>query len=231
MSVSQSIKQWWPLASSLDLVCAANDVVASAVLTEVTRFTNERVSLDQVPFTSLHQIFDSTSAFTSVPTVFFVLPTCSDWTVLWNNSFLCDGYDSLCWCLTTNHGLTTLHWSCSDGDAVFQAGSSFTYRAQSGSELNERSVACCKNDGLWEFHAVGKPLPEEDLAAYSARRKRDRLNEQGVLKLLRRLGARPWEDDFYQPGTAVRIKRESYPNTISQKKFSEFACSKAEIKM
>jgi hypothetical protein len=31
--------------------------------------------------------------------------------VLWNNSFLCDGYDSLCWCLTSHHDLTTIHWA------------------------------------------------------------------------------------------------------------------------
>jgi hypothetical protein len=70
---------------------------------------------------------------------------------------------------------------------------------------------------------MGEPLPEEELPAYSARRKRDRLNEQGILKLLGRLGAWQWDDDFYLPGEAFRIERIAYPSTISQKKFPEFA--------
>ena len=37
------------------------------------------------------------SVFTNVSTCYLVLPTHSRWTVRWNNSFLCDGYDSLCW--------------------------------------------------------------------------------------------------------------------------------------
>ena len=72
----------------------------------------------------------------------------------------------------------------------------------------------------------GEPLPEEDLPAYSARRKRDRLQEQGMLKLLDRLGARPWEDEFYLPGEAFRIERIAYPDTISRKEFTEFACKR-----
>src|SRR5262249_39280380 len=172
----------------------------------------------------------SVAVFTNVPTVYFVLPTRSDWSVLWYNSFLCDGYDSLCWCLATNHALTTMHWRSSDEDAVFQAGSSFTFRRPSESRLSERSGYCGKNDERWEFHAVGEPLPEEHLQAYSARRKRDRLHEQGMLKLLERLGARPWQDEFYLPGEAFRIERVGYPNTISQKRFPEFACKRAECR-
>jgi hypothetical protein len=95
-----------------------------------------------------------------------------------------------------------MHWCSSDGDAVFQAGSSFTFRRKSEAELTERSVHCGKNDTRWFFDAVREPLPEEDLAAYSARRKQDRLNEQAMVKLLDKLGARPWYDDFYRAGDA-----------------------------
>jgi hypothetical protein len=229
LPISEALQQWWPLPDSLDLVRAPTKVVAAAVLAEVTRFVaGERLSSAWVPFLSLDQLFGSVAVFTNVPTAYFELPTQSEWTVLWYNSFLCDGYDSLCWCLTTNHALDTMHWRSSDEDAAFQAGSSFTFRRQSESGLSERSVYCCKNDERWEFHAVGEPLSEENLAAYSARRKRDRLNEQGMLQLLERLGARPWEDVFYQSGEAFRIERIGYPSTISQKRFSEFACKRAE---
>ena len=230
MPISEAFQRWWPLPDSLDLVRAPIKVAASAVLTEVTRFVEGgQLSSTWVPFASVDQVFGSVAIFTNVPTVFFVLPTHSDWTVLWNNSFLCDGYDSLCWCLTTNHAMTTMHWRSSDEDAVFQAGSSFTFRSHAESRLNERSVYCCKNDKRWEFDAVGGPLPEEDLPAYLARRKRDRLNEQGMLNFLRKLGARPWEDDFYQAGEAFRIERIAYPGTISQKRFPAFACKRVRF--
>lgn len=228
MPISEAVQRWWPLPDSLDLVRAPIKIVASAVLREVTRFVDGgQLSSTWVPFSSLDQLFGSVTVFANVPTVFFVLPTYSDWSVLWNNSFLCDGYDSLCWCLTVNHGLTTLHWHSSDEDAVFQAGSAFTFRKSSESGLKERSVYCCKHDERWEFHVVGEPLPEEDLAAYSARRKRDRLNEQGMLNLLHKLGARPWKDDFYRIGESFRIERLAYPDRIIKKRFPEFACQRA----
>jgi hypothetical protein len=229
--ISEAVQRWWPLPDSLDLVRAPIKVVAAAVLAEVTRFVaGAQLSCAWVTFSSLDQVFGSVAVFTNVPTVYFVLPTRSDWTVLWNNSFLCDGYDSLCWCLTTNHGLATMHWRSSDEDAVFQAGSSFTFRRQTDSGSSERSVYCGKNDKRWEFHTVGEPLREEDLAAYSARRKRDRLNEQGMLQMLGRLGARPWEDEFYLPSEAFRIEHVGYPNAISQKRFPEFARKPAECR-
>jgi hypothetical protein len=231
VTISEAIQRWWPLPGSLDLVRAPTTVAASAVLAEVTRFVaGGPLSSAWVPFASLDQVFGSVAVFTNVPTVYFVLPTRSDWSVLWNNSFLCDGYDSLCWCLATNHALTTMHWQSSDEDAVFQAGSSFTFRRSSASGLSERSVYCGKNDDGWDFDAVGTPLPEEDLQAYSARRKRDRLHEQGMLKLLDRLGAKPWQEEFYLPGEAFRIERVAYPDTIIQKKFRDFACKRAECR-
>jgi hypothetical protein len=121
-----------------------------------------------------------------------------------------------------------MHWRSSDEDAVFQAGSSFTFRRQSELGMSERSVYCGKNDQRWEFHAAGEPLLEEDLASYAARRKRDRLNEHGMLKLLARLGAHPWDDDFYPVGEAFRIERVAFPGTISQKTFKDFACQRPE---
>src|SRR5215218_9060395 len=155
---SESIQRWWPATQSLDLVEGPVEAVAKAVETEVRRFVRgEPVATAWQPFPSLDAAFGMASDFANVPTVYLVLPTRSRWTVLWNNSFLCDGYDSLCWCLTTNHRLGTMHWRSSDEDAVFQAGSSFTFRNQSESGLNERSVYCGKNDERWEFHAVGEP--------------------------------------------------------------------------
>jgi hypothetical protein len=82
MSIGEDIKRYWPLPRSLDLVCASFDVVSDAVLTEVSRFAGkEALTSGHISFASLGHLFGSVSLFTNVPTVFFVLPTHSDWTV------------------------------------------------------------------------------------------------------------------------------------------------------
>jgi hypothetical protein len=58
-------------------------------------------------------------------------------------------------------------------------------------------VYCCNQGSRWHFEQSGEPLPEEDLQRYNASRKRDRLNEEGIMVLLDRMGARPWREDYY----------------------------------
>lgn len=197
-----AIRAWWPSTQSLDLVEGPAQDVAEATHVEFTRFAaGERVVASRHRFADLDSAFQSVPDFENVVTFLLVLPTRSKWTVLWNNSFLCDGYDSLCWCLTLNHGLTTMHWGAHDEWTTFQSGASFTYRRRGATDVAERSVYSGQEDKRWLFHATGEPLDEENTAEYAARRKRDRLNEQSVLSLLQRLGARPWSEDFYDlPG-------------------------------
>lgn len=192
------IRHWWPTTQSLDLVEGPVSVVAKAVQAEFSRFMDgETIEAGWHQFQSLGEAFQSAPQFHNVPTVILALPTRSKWTVLWNNSFLCDGYDSLCWCLAINHGLTTVHWSAHDDGTTFQTGASFIHRRLRGEILEERGVANAREDKRWVFHVSGPPLPEERLDEYGAARKRDRLNEQNLLALLGRLGARPWSADFY----------------------------------
>ena len=54
-----------------------------------------------------------------------------------------------------------------------------------------------REDKRWFFYQSGDPIAEEDVAAYDAKRKRDRLNEHQVALLLARLGAKPWSEEFY----------------------------------
>jgi hypothetical protein len=216
--------KWWPLPRSLDLVLGPVEAVADAMLAEVSRFLQgQPLSSGWVQTPSLDSMFGSINWFTNVPTVFYILPTRSAWTVLWNNSYLCDGYDSLCWNLTRNHGLQTMHWISSDEDSTMQAGTSFTFRSGSGEAMVERSVYCGRNDRRWIFEAYGEPLPEEDLAGYTSRRTRDRLNEKRLMALLESLGSRPWDETFYALGDykAFRVERTSYPTSISRKQFAE----------
>lgn len=164
----------------------------------------------------LDAVFAAPPEFANVPTWFVALPTRSRWVVLWNNSFLCDGYDSLCWCLTRNHGLTTVHWSAHDTTTTFQPGAAFHHRRRDGEALVERSVSCSATDGRWAFAERGEPLPEEDLSGYGARRKRDRLDERRVAALLARLGAEPWAEGFYEVADrpCFVVRRTAPPATV-----------------
>jgi hypothetical protein len=212
------IGKWWPATQSLDLVEGPVADVAAAVEAEVRRIVNgQPVSASWTAVDDLEAAFSIPSVFTNVPTCYLVLPTHSRWTVLWNNSFLCDGYDSLCWCLTERYGLTTMHWFAHDGWTTMQSGAGFTHRRRDGVQIVERSVYCAQEDKQWHFQAVGTPLPEELLEQYSASRKRDRLNEAVMMSLLRRLGADPWNDAFYAvtEREIFVLERLEIPATIS----------------
>jgi len=217
---SQTIQQWWPITQALDLVEGSVAAVAAAVHTEVSRFVaDEPVTSSWEAFASLDAAFGAAPEFSNVPTFHLVLPSNSKWTVLWNNSFLCDGYDSLCHCLTHNHGLTTVHWSAHDELTTFQPGASFHHRYAKGVTVVERSVHVAQTDGRWDFFQSGPLLPEENVQLYTARRKRDRLNEEHLSQLLSRLGASPWSEDFYAlPGRCFTIHRTAPPQTITKRR-------------
>ena len=218
---SKTLERWWPTTQSLDLVDGPVERVAEAVHAEVARFVGaDSVASSWTTFQSLEAAFDAAPDFTNVPTYFLVLPTRSNWTVLWNNSFLCDGYDALCWCLTANHRLTTLHWCAHDDWTTFQSGASFCYRRWHETKVVERSVYVAQEDKHWVFTQRGETLPEEDVDAYAAKRKKDRLNEELMSRLLTRLGAAPWQEDFYAVPEARSfvIRRTSMPSTVLHKR-------------
>lgn len=195
---SDAIQRWWPTTQSLDLVEGTVEAVASAVEAEVERcLAGERLASAWIDCPSFSDALREAREFANVPTLYLVLPTTSRWCVLWNNSFLCDGYDSLCFCLTANHGLTTVHWSAHDEPTTFQAGATFRHRRRHDGAVVERAVAVAQEDRRWLFHQSGEPLPEEDVGMYAARRKKDRLNESLMVELLARLGASPWQESFY----------------------------------
>jgi hypothetical protein len=165
---------------------------------EFTRFAaGDPVQAEWCKFAGLDEAFGSAPGFANVVSHIVALPTHSEWTVLWNNSFLCDGYDSLCWCITTHHGLTTLHWAAHDDWTTFQSGARFTFRERDAAEFRERTVYVGQEDKRWLFHESGSPLPEENTSNYAARLKRDRLNERTLLAMLEALGARPWSEAYY----------------------------------
>jgi hypothetical protein len=216
-------QDWFPLGVAIDLVEGDVREVADAVKTQVGRWTG-REGLEELEskHTDWNSLFGSIDVFTNVPTKFFCIPTNSQWTALWTNCFLCDGYDSLCLCLTKNHGLRTIHWKASDEPGIFQPGTNFCHRAISSvGELEERIVHCSQQDTRWEFHENGPALPEEDLSLYNARDKRRRFNEEISIELLGRLGAEPREQRFYDFSRPVRIiERIGFPDTVSREDFA-----------
>jgi len=219
------LRELRPLADSLDMVLGSCAEIAEAVCGEVRRFTKESdIKIDSFKFSSVFEVFESVQTFANVPLTHFVLPTGSPWTVLWFDSFLFDGYDSLCHNLTQRFGFETLHWRSSDKDSKFLRGSSFTHRKSIDGKVSKRSVYCCVEDSRrWYIETHGEPLEAEDLSVYTAKRISDRLNEQLMTDFLGRLGAFPLDSGFYAiPQNPVSIiRRSSYPETIITKNRAE----------
>ncbi len=221
---SRTIENWWPTTQSLDLVEGSTERVAKAVHDEVRRFVKgETLRSSWEAFPDLDAAFRSVKRYTNVPSVFLVLPTRSKWSVLWNNCFLCNGYLSLCVCLTRNHGLRTMHWSAHDRLTSFQAGAHFEHLRLEGGELRKRYVYVGQQERRWHYYEGGEPLPEEDLKGYEARRKRDRLNEERMASLLSSLGATPWQEEFYAipPARTFVLRRPDLPPTVSDRSVAQ----------
>lgn len=215
---SSVIRKWWPLGQSLDLIEGSAEQVARAVGVELARIVpNESLLAEAVSCVDLEGVFSTLRYLSTVPTVFVVAPTHSKWSVLLVNGALCDGYDAMCHCLTSNHGLTTVHWSAHDDQTTFQPGAGFTHRRMVDGVMVQRSVQTAANDGRWTFVEVGEPLPEEDIPRYAARKKRERLDEASMQALLGRLGARPWSSEFYAlPGRCHVLSRSCPPATVDR---------------
>ncbi len=195
----------WPFLMSLDLVRAPADDCAAAVNAEFSRFARGQ-AIQETTFTfgSLATLFSEPDAFFVSPTRIYVVPTRTDWTVLWNNSFHCSGYDSLCHCLTLNHGLETFHFKASDEDAFFLAGTLIRHRFPTGGEPLLRSIQASKGDsGRWVWYESGPIQAYEDARNYTARRKKDRLNEAIVADYLATLGCDPRQESVYDGAAQV----------------------------
>lgn len=69
-----------------------------------------------------------------------------------------------------------------------------------------RTVRLMLNDsGAYDFYQTGVPLPEEDLSSYRLRRKRDRMNNEILLDLARKLGFCFAEDEFWECSDGFRV--------------------------
>jgi hypothetical protein len=60
-----------------------------------------------------------------------------------------------------------------------------------------RSIGASNDGGRWVFDQYGAPFDFENLAAYNARRKRERFTREMLQEYLRHFEIRPFDDDFY----------------------------------
>ena len=213
MTKSQEIMRWWPLTQSLDLVKATPKQTSVAVKKIFSQFTDpEPLRVRSTNFDGFDDAFSSVRKLANVPTLFLVFPTHSKWSVLWSNSFLCNGYDSLCYNLARLFQCETIHFNASDS-----SGTLVTFRRHDGAPMLERTVYSIKEDSHWTFYQGGEPLPCENLENYRARRKRDRLNETSLMEMFALIGIHPWSVDFYDFSgqECYRIQRLRVPKTIT----------------
>jgi hypothetical protein len=74
----------------------------------------------------------------------------------------------------------------------------FVYQAFSPSgQPTNRSVSVHQETKVWEFKQWGDPLPFEEIGAYSAKLKRDRLNIDMIERYCRHLGIELFDPEFY----------------------------------
>lgn len=197
-------EDWWPLGQSMILVRAPFRRAATALQNQAYEW-QQRVGaihrFDWLRVSCIDELFRSVETFTTGPLTYYSLPTKGDWTVIWCNSSACTGHESLAHCLTGFQKLETIHFYCTDRNSTQLAGTHFTYRKPTATEaIIQRDVYCCNQGSRWSFRQDGEPLPEEDLERYAAKRKRDRLNEEGFMALLGRLGVQPWLENTYDFG-------------------------------
>jgi hypothetical protein len=189
---------WWPVFQSLVLAKAPARDVAQALASQ--RGAGSRASRPSwLPFLrqgarglprpgtfaairvkSLAELFCSIERYSGGNE--YVLPTRSPWSVVWEDFSNCVTDHSVGWRLARRHGFETIHFYSTDRNSTQLAGTMFTYfwPADNDREDPQRNVYCCNQGSRWHFHASGQPLPQEDLARYEQRRKRERLNEQAL---------------------------------------------------
>ena len=192
--------KWWPLGQSLVLVHADIEDTAKAIEADCERLRQINgwgYEFDWVRISSFDELFASIDEFRISASLHFALPTKLGWTVLWDNKHLCTP-DSFAHCLTRFQGLEILSFDSTDRNSMQLAGTHFTHqRLIRPDEMAVREVYCCNQGKRWHFEQHGTPLPEEELQRYTASKKRDRLNEEGMMALLERIGIHPWRESTY----------------------------------
>ncbi len=79
-----------------------------------------------------------------------------------------------------------------------------------------RSIGVGYDGYNWEFASSGTPQDFENPMSYTEDRIQDRFSFQLLERYLKRLGLRPFEEEFYLPESAILIQKEGPSNLRSQ---------------
>jgi hypothetical protein len=117
--------------------------------------------------------------------------------------------EPLYWCEIFKKRLIWI--SCKNVKPTDPVGSvQFNFSDHSRSPQHNRGVAAYK-DNRWNFFQFGAPLPFEDLEAYKAKKKKDRLTPEMVERYCQQFLIDPYDPDFYQ-GKGYIINLRPYPD-------------------
>jgi hypothetical protein len=206
MKYSKFVEIWYPLGCSLDLVEGEPKSVAQTILKEVSRFNHgEKYEINEFKINILDDVFKKETEFGVSPFNFYVIPTKTKWSILWNNDLRCEGYDSLCSCLTKFFGFTTISWYSNEPFDKEHPANLFTYRMKKQEALEERVIYTIFDGKEWTFFQQGKMLPFEDNSWFKCRKKKDRFNQEKLFFILNKLNAQPWDYNFYDYSKVVYI--------------------------
>ncbi|MCL2147741.1 MAG: hypothetical protein FWH47_00135 [Methanomassiliicoccaceae archaeon] len=213
-------KELFPLTQSFGLVLGDATEVADAIFNEMRKYTKDEngIELDR-PILGNFDDAIYNNKFTVPITRVIAFPTRTEWTIIWNNSFLCDGWDSLCYNLTRSCNYDTFHFCSHDAITTMLPGSYFYYRWVENEVLKERYAWACKNDsGRWEFIEKGETRYFETVEDYEDRMIKNRLNEDKMEKIFDKMGINPWERTSYRYNEPYfQITRTKYPETTKEK--------------
>ena len=210
------MNKYWPFYIGFDLVLADVEQTADAVENELNRFFNNQVTRESIKLKTLADVFSKPNAYTSFPTEFFVVPTKSPWTLLWCNTFHCNGYDSLCYCITQHSQLETIHYTSCDHDAFYQAGSQWHHRVDCGTE---RVISAIRNDTKWDWFSNGELQSYENEKYYENRIIKKRFNNHIVNEYLDEIGFNPMHGDIDSNTETIMFCRTDDTSNIEGKDF------------
>ena len=184
-----NIKELFPLTQSFGLVLGNTTEVANAIFEEIKKYTKNEIGIELKHLTLKN--IDKTiynNKFTVTPTKVIAFPTKTKWTIIWNNSFLCNGWDSLFINLTNFYDYDIFYFCSHDKVTTTLPGTYFYYKYRENEILKERYVWACKNDNnKWEFLEKGETCYFETIEDYKDKIIKNRLNENKMEKIFNKM--------------------------------------------
>ena len=139
-----NIKELFPLTQSFGLVLGNTTEVANAIFKEIKKYTKNEIGIE-LKYLTLKNIDEAiyNNKFTVTPTKVITFPTKTKWIIVWNNSFLCNGWDSLFINLTNFYNYNTFYFCSHDTITTKLPGTYFYYKYRKNEILKERYVWAC----------------------------------------------------------------------------------------